>query len=158
VLLAFSSAELLNCLIAEGLTCYTPRTLTDPEELRRSLTVTRLTRVAVSRGEFEQSVSAVAVPVFGAGGIAAAALELTVTDLHADQRLAQSVLTVAARGLSRELSAGTNAIYFALSTEQLTDVRCVKRPEQAPAVRAEGAHLPDARNFSIAAARMTARR
>ena len=90
------------------------------------------------------------MPVFAAGGIAAAALELTVTDLHADQRLAQSVLTVAARGLSRELSTGTNATYFAVSTEQLADVRCVMRPEQAPVVRAEGAHLPDARNFSIA--------
>ena len=150
VLLAFSSPELLNCLIAQGLTGYTPRTLTDPEELRRSLAVTRLTRVAVSRCEFEQSVSAVAVPVFGTGGIAAAALELTVTDLRADQRLAQSVLTVAARALSRELATGTNATYFALSTEQLTDVRCVKRPEQAPAVRTERAHLPDAGNFSIA--------
>jgi hypothetical protein len=114
------------------------------------LAVTRLTRVAVSRCEFERSVSAVAVPVFGSGGVCAAALELTVTDLHAEQRLAQSVLTVAARGLSRELSAGTNATYFALSTEQVTDVRCVNRPERAPAVRAEGAHLPDARNFSIA--------
>jgi DNA-binding IclR family transcriptional regulator len=117
------------------------------------LAVIRLTRVAVSRCEFEQSVSAVAVPVFGAGGIAAAALELTVTDLRADQRLAQSVLTVAARGLSRELATGTNATYFALSTEQHTDVRCVKRPEQAPAVRAEGAQLPDAGNFSIAVGR-----
>ena len=150
-LLAFSSAELLNCLIAEGLTGYTPRTLTDPEELRRSLAVTRLTRVAVSRGEFEQSVSAVAVPVFGAGGIAAAALELTVTDLRADQRLAQSVLTVAARGLSRELATGTNTTYFALSTEQPTHVRArVNRPEQAPAVQTEEARLPDAGNFSIA--------
>ena len=91
-----------------------------------------------------------AVPVFGAGGTAAAALELTVTDLRADQRLAQPVLTVAARALSRELSIGTNATYFALSTEQLADVRCVKRPELAPAVRAKGAHLSDAGNFSIA--------
>lgn len=114
-LLAFSPAELLDCLIARGLACYTPRTLTDPEELRRSLAVTRLTRFAVCRCEFERGVSAVAVPVFGAGGIVAAALELTVRDLRADQHLAQSVLTVAARGLSRELSTGTNAIYFALS-------------------------------------------
>ncbi len=87
-------------------------------------------------------VSAVAVPVFGAGGIVVAALELTVRDLRADQRLAQSVLTVAGRGLSRELATGTNATYFALSAEQPTGVRCVKRPEQAPAVRAERAQLP----------------
>jgi DNA-binding IclR family transcriptional regulator len=117
-LLAFSPAELLNCLIAHGLTCYTPRTLTDPEELRRSLAVTRLTRFAVSRCELEQNVSAVAVPVFGAGGIVIAALELTVLDLRADQHLAQSVLTVAARGLSRELATGTNATYFALRAGQ----------------------------------------
>lgn len=117
-LLAFSPAELLDCLIAGGLTGYTPRTLTDPEELRRSLAVTRLTRIAVCRCELELDVSAVAVPVFGAGGIVVAALELTVGDLRADQRLAQSVLTVAARGLSRELATGTGATYFALSAEQ----------------------------------------
>jgi DNA-binding IclR family transcriptional regulator len=84
------------------------------------LAVTRLTRVAVSRCEFERDVSAVAVPVFGAGGIVAAALELTVMDLRTDRHWAQSVLTVAARGLSRELATGTNATYFALSAEQLT--------------------------------------
>jgi len=120
-LLAFSPAELLTGLIAGGLTGYTPRTLTDPEELRRSLAVTRLTRVAVSRGEFEPGVSAVAVPVFGAGGIVVAALELTVTDLRADRHWAQSVLTVAARGLSRELAAdSTDATHFTLSAEPLT--------------------------------------
>jgi hypothetical protein len=89
--------------------------------------------------------------VFGAGGIAAAALELTVMNLRADQRLAQAVLTVAARGLSRELSTGTNATHFAVSTEQFTDSRSrVKRPEQAPAVRVERDRLPDTGNFSIA--------
>jgi DNA-binding IclR family transcriptional regulator len=82
------------------------------------MAVTRLTRVAVCRCELELDVSAVAVPVFGAGGIVVAALELTVRDLRADQRLAQSVLTVAARGLSRELATGTNASYFALSAGQ----------------------------------------
>src|SRR2546421_124505 len=60
-LLAFSCAETQNRVIAAGLKRYTPYTLTDPERLRGCLGVIRLTQVAVSRGEFERGVSAVAV-------------------------------------------------------------------------------------------------
>lgn len=121
-LLAFSPADVQNRVIAEGLTRYTPHTLTDPEQLRRGLSVIRLTRVAVSREELEPGVAAVAVPVFGAGGIVAAALELAVPNLRTDLPMARSVLTVAARGLSRELTIGTNTCCFALGAEQAAEV------------------------------------
>jgi DNA-binding IclR family transcriptional regulator len=108
-LLAFSSPEILDRIIRNGLKSYTPNTLTDPAALRQCLASIRLTRVAVSRWELKAGVSGVAVPVFGSGGIAVAALELTVSNLRTDLHLARSVLTVAARGLSRELIAGSHA-------------------------------------------------
>jgi DNA-binding IclR family transcriptional regulator len=110
-LLAFSSAEMLDRVIANGLKCYTPNTVTDPDRLRQCLASIRLTRVAVSRWELEPGISSVAVPVFGSGGMAVAALGLTV-------HMASSVLTVAARGLSRELATGAHVGCFAQITEQ----------------------------------------
>ena len=56
-LLAFSSAETLDRIIANNLKCYTPNTVTDPERLRQCLASIRLTRVAISRWEFEPGVS-----------------------------------------------------------------------------------------------------
>ena len=105
-LLAFCPAGIVEGVIASGLEAYTPSTLTDPERLRRCLASIRLTRVAISQWEFRTGESAVAVPVFGTGGTAVAALELSVPNLRSDLPMASSVLTVAARGLSRELAAG----------------------------------------------------
>ena len=117
-LLAFSPAAILDRVIVSGLKCYTPNTVTDPERLRQCLASIRLTRVAIARWELEPGVSTVAVPVFGSGGLAVAALGLTVPNLRADLHMASSVLTIAARGLSRELAAGSHAGCFALVTEQ----------------------------------------
>jgi DNA-binding IclR family transcriptional regulator len=122
-LLAFSSADLLNRVIVNGLTRYTANTLTDPDRLRQSLASIRLTRVAISRWELETGVSGVAVPVFGSGGIAVAALELVVPNLRSDLHMASSVLTIAARGLSRELATSAHGGCFALITEQQTPSR-----------------------------------
>ena len=117
-LLAFSPAEILDRVIVNGLKCYTPNTVTDPERLRQCLTSIRLTRVAIARWELEPGLSGVAVPVFGPGGMAVAALGLTVPNLRADLQMASSVLTIAARGLSRELATGSHAGCFAVVTEQ----------------------------------------
>ena len=116
-LLAFSPAGIVEGIIAGGLAGFTPRTLTDPERLRRCLASIRLTRVAISQWELTAGVSAVAVPLFGSGGIAVAALELTVPNLRTDLSMASSVLTVAARGLSRELAAGSRAGRLSLTPE-----------------------------------------
>jgi DNA-binding IclR family transcriptional regulator len=110
-LLAFSSPEMVDRVIADGLERYTQNTLTDPERLRQSLASIRLTRVAISRRELEPEVSAVAVPVFGLGGMSVAALELTVPDFPSDLRTVSSVLTVAAREMSRELVSVENLIH-----------------------------------------------
>ena len=104
-LLAFSPPEMLDHVAANGLKRYTPSTLTDPGQLRQHLASTRLTRVAICRWELHPGSFEVAVPVFGPGGTAVAALELTVRDLRTDLHMATCVLTIAARGLSRELAA-----------------------------------------------------
>ncbi len=90
--------------------------MTDPDRLRQALASIRLTRVAVSRWEFKAGISEVAVPVFGSGGAAVAALGLTVPNLRTDLQMASSVLTIAARGLSRELAASTHSGGLALIT------------------------------------------
>ena len=117
-LLAFSHPATLNGVIGGGLRGYTASTLTDPEQLRHCLATIRLTRVAIERWEHQQGVLAVAVPVFGPGGLAVAALELTVRNLRTELDMASSVLTVAARGLSRELTAGNRSGCFPVITAE----------------------------------------
>lgn len=116
-LLAFSPPRTVDLVVRRGLERYTPYTLTSPERLRRALAVTRLTRVAVSRRELDDQASAVAVPVFGAGGDVVAALELEARDPQ-DLRRMQPPLIVAGRALSRELAATHNRGHFALTAER----------------------------------------
>jgi DNA-binding IclR family transcriptional regulator len=103
-LLAFSPPRLVDTLIESGLERYTPYTLTTGDRLRRALAVTRLTRVALCRWEMELGMAAIAVPIFGGGGMVVAALELRVRDLRTDLNAMQPALIVAARCLSRELA------------------------------------------------------
>jgi DNA-binding IclR family transcriptional regulator len=117
-LLAFSPRSLVDAVIDRGLQRFTPYTLATPDRLRRALAVTRLTRVALSRWELDMGVSSVAVPVFGGGGALVAALELRVRDLRSDLRVMQPVLTVAARGLSRELAISRPVGRYILAAER----------------------------------------
>ena len=102
-LLAFAPPELAAQVLAGGLDGYTPFTITDPDRLRRGLAITRLTRVAVCRREYDPATCAVASPVFGAGGDLLAALEVELHNPH-ELRPLQPSLVVAARVLSRELA------------------------------------------------------
>jgi DNA-binding IclR family transcriptional regulator len=102
-LLAFSPTRKVEMAIRRGLRPYTPYTVTSPDRFRRALAVTRLSRVAVTRWEFEAGTSGVAVPVFGLGGEIVAAIELTVRDLSKELQPVMAALYVASRSLSREL-------------------------------------------------------
>ena len=102
-LLAFSPTRKVEMAIRRGLRPYTPHTVTSPDRFRRALAVTRLSRVAVTRGEFEVGISGVAVPVFGPGGDVVAAIELAVQDLSRELQPVMAALYVASRSLSREL-------------------------------------------------------
>ena len=116
-LLAFSPAHVVDQVITHGLDRYTEHTLTSPEQLRRALGVTRLTRVAVCRHEIDARTSSMAVPVFGPGGEVTAALELQAADIP-DLRRMQPALTVAARALSRELIGTPDRGDFVAGTER----------------------------------------
>jgi hypothetical protein len=96
-------------VIARGLKRYTAYTLTTEDRLRRSLAVVRLRCIAVSRWELQLGSSAVAAPVFGAGGRVAAPLEVRVRNQRTELPLVQPALLVAARSLSRELAMAQTA-------------------------------------------------
>lgn len=101
-LLAFAPVRTVESVILCGLRPYTGHTLTSPDRFRRALAVTRMTRVAVSRGEFESGVCTVAVPVAAPTGQVIAAIELLWPD-H-DFSAVMPMLWIAARSLRRELA------------------------------------------------------
>jgi len=110
VLLAFSVPGAVEMAIMRGLQAYTPHTVTAPDRFRRALAVTRLTRVAVVRWEFEPEACGVAVPVFGPGGDVVAALELALVNPGRDLHPAITALRIASRSLSRELVGGAGGV------------------------------------------------
>jgi DNA-binding IclR family transcriptional regulator len=103
-LLAFSPADVVDAVVVAGLPSIGTNTPTTPERLRRSLAVTRLTRIAVQYGVPRQEPAAVAMPVFGAGGEVLAALELVVANPRAEMAKARAALIVATASLSRQLA------------------------------------------------------
>ncbi|MDT7704956.1 MAG: hypothetical protein QOG20_563 [Pseudonocardiales bacterium] len=103
-ILAFAPSSTV-AWVAQHLTVFTSRTLDTPDRLHRALGIVRLTHTAVAHGELTPGQRAAAAPVFGCGGAAVAALELELPDLPTDLVVAKAALAVAARGLSRELTA-----------------------------------------------------
>jgi DNA-binding IclR family transcriptional regulator len=100
-LLAFAEADLVEQVIARGLPVLTPRTITDPEELRRDLAAVRRNGYAVTREEMTLGTVSVAAPIHGPDDEVVGAISLVVHARGADvHRLAPAVRTVA-MGLSR---------------------------------------------------------
>lgn len=62
-ILAYQSEEFVDQLISEGLTQFTPRTLTNPHILKKELARIRLEGYAESEGEYTADVIAIAVPI-----------------------------------------------------------------------------------------------
>jgi len=79
--LAFAPPHAVESIILRGFHPYTTRTITSPDRFRRALAVTRLTKVALTRGELEPGIGGVAMPVFGPGGDVVASIELTIAEL-----------------------------------------------------------------------------
>ena len=103
VLLAFSPTEIVDNVVRHGLRGYTGSTVTTAAGLHHALKVTRLRGMAVASGELLPGHCAVAVPVFGPAGEIAASLEVRLHDIPSDLPGIVPALTVAARGLSRDL-------------------------------------------------------
>jgi DNA-binding IclR family transcriptional regulator len=138
-LLAFSPPRLVDAVVDAGLERYTPYTLTTGDRLRRALAVTRLTRVALCRWEMELGAAAIAVPIFGGGGMVVAALELKVRDLRSDLNAMQPALIVAARCLSRELATCQPFSGLVLAPESRPMHTAGRLPAYAPQVQQNGA-------------------
>jgi DNA-binding IclR family transcriptional regulator len=104
VLLAHTPAPFQEQVLAGPLRRYTPRTVTDPERLRRVVAEVRRTGVAVSDRQIELVSQSVAAPVRGRDGAVAAALSVVVP-ADAEARTYVPAVRAAARGVSRALGA-----------------------------------------------------
>jgi DNA-binding IclR family transcriptional regulator len=104
VRLAFSPPAVVSSITNHGLAPYTPFTPTTAVTLGRALSAVRLRGVAVVSGQLSPDRAAVAAPVFGPGRSIVAALEVRLQDVVEDLRGVLPALTLAARGLSRELA------------------------------------------------------
>lgn len=104
VLLAFSSGEVVRSTIGRGLRRYTCSTLTTAARLDNALRQVRLRGLAIVSGDLVPGHFAVAAPVFGGRGDITAAVEVRMRDVQAELATVVPALTVAVRGLSRDLA------------------------------------------------------
>ncbi len=102
VLLAHTPAAFQERVLAGPLRRCTPRTVTDPEQVRRTLADVRRTGVAVSDRQIELVSQSVAAPVRGRDGTVVAALSVVVPAV-ADARTYVPAVRAAGRGVSRAL-------------------------------------------------------
>jgi IclR family transcriptional regulator, KDG regulon repressor len=75
-LLAFQPPETIDVVLGNGLHRFTPRTITDPEQLLAELDTVRARGVAVLLGEYRPEAGAIAAPIFRAGREIVAAVGL----------------------------------------------------------------------------------
>ncbi|MGQ9585986.1 MAG: IclR family transcriptional regulator [Anaerolineae bacterium] len=83
-ILAWLPEEEVDSFIRKGLVTYTPRTITDPEELRRTLRVVRAQGFAISSGQHGSDGVGVSAPIFRTHGEVMGSLLVTIpqTRLH----------------------------------------------------------------------------
>jgi DNA-binding IclR family transcriptional regulator len=104
VLLAYSSAEFIEKILADGLAAYTAHTITDPDRMRVYLGEVRRSGYAVTREEMTLGSCSVAAPVRAENGSVMAALSLVIRRNNADLRRLVPVVVTAARALSRDIA------------------------------------------------------
>lgn len=76
-ILALSAPDLVDRVLADGLTRFTPATVTDPDKLREILAEIRRVGVAVVHGEYRAHLSSVAAPIRNAVGECVAAVAVS---------------------------------------------------------------------------------
>ncbi len=104
-ILAWSTPDFQEAVIARGLTPVTPYTITDPEVFRRELAETHERGYSVTRMEMGLNSASVGVPILDADDSVRGAISLIVEASRADvARLAPPIKAVA-RGISRQLAA-----------------------------------------------------
>lgn len=108
VLLAFQPQDVIDRILAGGLTRYTPATITDPERLNDELREIRSTMVGYNNGEYRVDAVAVAAPVWDHQGHLAAAVSASGPAYRLAGRAmveATEVVRLAAERLSASLGA-----------------------------------------------------
>jgi DNA-binding IclR family transcriptional regulator len=103
-LLAHAPPGVVDRVIRGGLPDYPVHAAKSEGQLRRALSTTRASGLAVAREQAQDGPGAVAAPVIGPGGFAIAAIGTAVPDIFNGMRLAGPVLIVAARQVSRRLA------------------------------------------------------
>jgi DNA-binding IclR family transcriptional regulator len=106
VLLGYAEPARRQDILAKGLIEYTPHTLTDPAALAVQLDRVPTDGYATTFEELEIGLHALAVPVFGPGGVAVAAISVSGPSYRLPRRRVRElapVLTAAADGLSAQL-------------------------------------------------------
>jgi DNA-binding IclR family transcriptional regulator len=103
VIMAFSDSDMFAEMVADGLTRFTPHTITLPGVLADTLNQVRENHIAFSLEEMTIGVASVSAPIFGATGELVAALGLVVRATTNVRALTAAVRT-AAFGVTRQLS------------------------------------------------------
>jgi DNA-binding IclR family transcriptional regulator len=108
-------------VIARGLLRLTPRTITDPDELRRDLAEVRRNGYAITREEMTLGTVSVAAPIRGPDEEVVGAISLVVDARGANvHRLAPAVRT-AAMGLSRRVRERWELVSFPHQQQESSD-------------------------------------
>lgn len=104
VLLAYAPDQALEHLVASPLLRVGPRTITDPERLRRELATIRQNRLAYEIEESAANVACAAAPILNGRGVAIAAISVSVHLSITDVTKMGPAVSTAARALSRQLT------------------------------------------------------
>ncbi len=128
-LLAHAGAEVIERFIHRGLPRYTSRTPVTAAELHQALSVVRKCEIAVTRGEWKETLCAIAAPVLLPGGRPAGALELTVPDAANAVRTTGPALLLAARTVARRLTESCSALPLELTKAPLRTYATRRRPQ-----------------------------
>lgn len=105
VLLAYGPTDVQERVLAGPLQALTPKTVTDPAELRRYLAETRYRGYSVVPGWVHEQAAGVAVPVYGADGQVVAALSVIIPNEPGRVAPVVPALQATARGIGRALGA-----------------------------------------------------
>lgn len=103
VLLAFADRAFQDDVMAGPLTGFTPKTITDPRELRRTLAAVRRQGFAVSDRQVTMDALSVAAPIRDAEHEVVAAVSVVVNAVASSPPVLAPALVAAGRGISRVL-------------------------------------------------------
>jgi DNA-binding IclR family transcriptional regulator len=101
VLLAYAEPGLLEEIIDHGLDQLTPRTITEPGQLKRAMAEVRRTGVAVSRSESSLGTASVAAPIFAPDGKVVASVSVVVPEPRLEPPVLIPLVQTVARAISR---------------------------------------------------------